>query len=266
MNMDPTEAFIAWNGIPQPAASLSIPPTSEAWLYGYGCFETMSLAGGRVRFLEDHWARLTSSAKEMGLRISFSQSDTEKTIEALRVRNQCPDGTARLSLHANGTETNWMLRVFPPPANRPPCLRVGISRFPHPGPSPLSRWKHNNYLLNLLAFREAQREGLHEVILCRGEEMIEGARSNLWIWTNQELLTPPLTSGALPGVIRGRILRHAEKCGIRAREQVLRLEDLRRAEGLFFSNSGMILTPAIQCGPNTYPPHTERVTLLVNSL
>ena len=52
-------------------------------------------------------------------------------------------------------------------------------------------------------------------------EIAEGARSNVFVERDGVLLTPPLTSGALPGVLRAELLATG-----RAREAVLYPADL----------------------------------------
>jgi para-aminobenzoate synthetase/4-amino-4-deoxychorismate lyase len=62
-------------------------------------------------------------------------------------------------------------------------------------------------------------------------ELAEGARSNLFVQKNGELLTPPQNAGLLNGVLRRRLLREG-----RAREARLTVEDLHQAEALFVGN------------------------------
>jgi para-aminobenzoate synthetase/4-amino-4-deoxychorismate lyase len=68
-------------------------------------------------------------------------------------------------------------------------------------------------------------------------ELTEGARSNLFVEIDGALLTPPLTSGVLPGVLRRSLLDSGQ-----AREAVLYPADLHRAGAIWVGNSlrGMI--------------------------
>lgn len=61
-------------------------------------------------------------------------------------------------------------------------------------------------------------------------EVAEGARSNVFVERDGLLLTPPLSSGALPGVLRGELLASG-----RARETVLKPADL--AVGFYLGNA-----------------------------
>jgi para-aminobenzoate synthetase/4-amino-4-deoxychorismate lyase len=80
----------------------------------------------------------------------------------------------------------------------------------------------------------AQSGGYDEVLFCneRGE-LTEGAISNLFIRRSGRLLTSPLSSGVLPGVLR----RHILATDPTAEERVLSLDDLCAADSVFLGNS-----------------------------
>jgi branched-subunit amino acid aminotransferase/4-amino-4-deoxychorismate lyase len=80
--------------------------------------------------------------------------------------------------------------------------------------------------------------GADEVIfLNERDELCEGARTNLFVPREGLLLTPPLSSGLLPGVLRASLLAEG-----RARESLLLLADLDA--GFFLGNSLRGLLPA----------------------
>ena len=74
------------------------------------------------------------------------------------------------------------------------------------------------------------------VFLNERGEVAEGARSNVFVERDGCLLTPPLSSGALPGVLRGALLASG-----RAREAVLQPNDLQ--QGFWLGNALRGLLP-----------------------
>lgn len=87
--------------------------------------------------------------------------------------------------------------------------------------------------------RAALPQGIDEAIFInhRGE-VSEGTISNLFFDLGHGLMTPPLASGCLPGILRGSLLATGA-----AREAVLRGDDLPRAR-LWMGNSLRGLIPA----------------------
>ena len=83
-------------------------------------------------------------------------------------------------------------------------------------------------------YAQAQRDGFDEVVFLneRGE-VTEGAISNLFLRRGDKLLTPPLNSGVLAGVLR----RHILETDPNAEERVLTLSDLKQANAIYIGNS-----------------------------
>ncbi|MGL4279367.1 MAG: aminotransferase class IV, partial [Albidovulum sp.] len=87
--------------------------------------------------------------------------------------------------------------------------------------------------------RAALPAGIDEALfLNTRSEVCEGTISNLFFDFGAGLMTPPLASGCLPGILRGALLATGE-----AREAVLRADDLARAR-LWMGNSLRGLIPA----------------------
>jgi para-aminobenzoate synthetase/4-amino-4-deoxychorismate lyase len=63
-------------------------------------------------------------------------------------------------------------------------------------------------------------------------ELAEGSRTNVFVERGGKLLTPPLSSGLLPGVLRSALLASGK-----AEEAVLTLDDLVRADAVYVGNS-----------------------------
>ena len=89
---------------------------------------------------------------------------------------------------------------------------------------------------------EASRLGTDEVVF-RNErgELTEGARSNIFVKRGGRLLTPPLSCGLLPGILRAELLASGE-----CEESILTETDLIQADlagALYFGNSLRGLVP-----------------------
>jgi para-aminobenzoate synthetase/4-amino-4-deoxychorismate lyase len=88
--------------------------------------------------------------------------------------------------------------------------------------------------------RVAALTGADEVIFLNADgQLCEGSFTSLFIERDGALLTPALSCGLLPGVLRQELIETGE-----AREAKLTLSDLERADRIFAGNSLRGLTPA----------------------
>ncbi|MCD6521412.1 aminotransferase class IV family protein [Candidatus Calescamantes bacterium] len=226
---------IWWNGKFHPYEEIRVFVEDPAFLYGEGLFETIKVIDGGPCFLEEHWERLSSSALRLSIPLRFEKEEVKEAVKELIKRNSIREGV----LHFYLTPISLYLSVKPSlPYGDRDAFRAIISSFRRNEFSPLTRHKVMNFYENRLARREAEEKGYDEAILLntRGE-VAEGAYSNIFIVKNGILLTPPVESGALPGIVRKKVLEIAEREGIKVKEAKLHLEDLKQCEEIFFTSS-----------------------------
>ena len=198
-----------------------------------GLIETMYADGAGIRFLSRHLARLSASAAALG--IVFLPDQVESGLRQA-VHGLETAGRLRLQLEADGS---FALSLQPAPA--PPAARPGIVLASQRLDSrdPLLRHKTTRRALYDAARADLPADGAVLDAVLRNErgQICEGAISNLFALCDGTLLTPPLSCGLLPGIMRGHVM---EAYG--AREAVLHPADLQRAQRLFLTNAvrGMI--------------------------
>ena len=78
-------------------------------------------------------------------------------------------------------------------------------------------------------------------ILVDGEDVLEGATSNVFVVCGDVLRTP--AAGVLPGVTRGIVLELAADVGLRVEEGPLEVEALRGADEAFLTSSTREVMP-----------------------
>lgn len=193
-------------------------------------------ADGDVPHLQRHLDRLSRSAEALHM-----TCDTEAIRNAIGLVNG--NGQAqrlRLELSPDG---QWQLDTeafCTSPANRPWRLRIAQTRLQ--SADPLLQHKTTRRHHYEQARSEFLSEQADEVLLCneRGE-ICEGTITTVFLRPHGEriLLTPTLSCGLLRGVLRQQQLDSG-----RAREAVLRPDDLKDAECLFVGNALRGLLPA----------------------
>ncbi|MDR1606295.1 MAG: aminodeoxychorismate synthase component I [Streptococcaceae bacterium] len=168
--------------------------------------ETMQVENGEISFKAAHFARLQRSADYYGFQFNPA---------ILKLKPE-QDGMLRLVLDRDGHfETSYRKRqAFDTVSLSPVIVSSGADFLAH-------KTTYRPY------FRAKDELFCNE----RGE-LTEMSRANLILECNGEWLTPPLSSGLLPGIYRQHLLDTGQ-----CREQVLYRDDLYRADKLFCCNS-----------------------------
>ena len=195
----------------------------------FGLIETLLWARGEGFFLlHEHLERLRHSSAQLGFCY-----DESRVVEALRRAAESFPGAAaarlrvRIVLSADGAIESSAAQIEPVAANAVWTVAIAERRFD--SGDPLLRHKTTR---RELYETELARANADEVLfLNERDEVCEGARANVFLAREGVLLTPPLSSGLLPGTLRAHLLREG-----RAREAVLRLADFEGAE-FYMGNS-----------------------------
>ncbi len=182
--------------------------------------ETLRYDNGFAR-LDAHLDRMARSALVFNL--CFDASAARKALDEAIAGVSGPQ-RMRLTLDESG-EHRATAAPLPP---NPPHWTFAIS--PHPVQSGDLLQRHKTSWRDLYD-AETARMGTDEVIFLneRGE-VAEGARSNIFLKRDGVLLTPPLSAGILPGILRAELLATGE-----AREATLMPDDLNGE--VLFGNS-----------------------------
>jgi para-aminobenzoate synthetase/4-amino-4-deoxychorismate lyase len=136
--------------------------------------------------------------------------------------------SAVASLSHGSTEAD----TAPSPAS--PTITVTLSPHRTNSADPFLRHKTTNRPLYNEELARVRAEGFDEVIfLNERNELTEGAISNLFVERAGKLLTPPLTSGVLPGILR----RHLLETQPDIEERPLTLADLHPPNTFWLCNS-----------------------------
>ncbi|MCK2127040.1 bifunctional anthranilate synthase component I family protein/class IV aminotransferase [Thauera aromatica] len=207
---------------------------------GFCLFETMRVSpAGEIAHLDSHLARLEASAAVFGFAF-----DRDAILQALAARSgPGPAGRVmrlRLALFKDGRSEI----VLAPLEDLPPGpVGVLLSDVPIDGRDFFLRHKTSLRARYDAAVAQAVAHGAFDVLFHNHDgELTEGGRSNVFVRIDGEWLTPPLRAGVLPGVMRARLLADPRW---QAREAVLRVADLERAQRIVLCNALRGPLPAV---------------------
>ncbi|WP_411872940.1 aminotransferase class IV [Vulcanococcus limneticus] len=226
---------------------LALPLADRGLLLADGLFETVLLEEGRLQLLEEHLERWRSSAELLAMAPPPDQTLILPLVAEAIARSGIRTGALRL---------NWSRGCggrgldLPAPAQAAPAHRfwlqltatapqfeavtTWISREERRNAaSRLSRCKSFAYTAQVQARREAHAAGAHDALLLSSHgQLCCGSAANLLVRHQGRWTTPPLASGCLPGVMRGRALHLGRAC-----EGPLEPSDLKTCEGALLINS-----------------------------
>ena len=231
-------------------------------LYGDGVFEGIRAYHGRVFKLREHIARLWYSAKALLLEIPISKEEMTKAVVETCRQNKLRDGYIRLLV----TRGVGSLGLNPKSCKRPSVIIIagGIQLYPpelyqkgmeivtvptvrnlHSALNPAI--KSLNYLNNILAKIEANHAGCEEAIMLNAEGYVaECTGDNLFIIKEGQIMTPPLSAGALYGITRKTVIELATEAGMKVTEPNLTRYDCYNADECFLTGSAAEIVPVVK--------------------
>ena len=104
--------------------------------------------------------------------------------------------------------------------------------------------KTTSYADNVVALAYAKERGASEAIFANTVgDLCEGTGSNIFVVLGEEIVTPPLSSGALAGVTRELVLQWCGADRIPIREGRLTMGELQEADEVFITSSTRDVMP-----------------------
>ncbi|MCD6248518.1 MAG: branched-chain amino acid transaminase [Hadesarchaea archaeon] len=263
MGLTPTK-LIWMNGKLVPWNEAKVHVLTHTLHYGLGVFEGIRCykteKGPAVFRLVDHIKRLENSAKITGMVLPYSVDELVAATKEMIRANEIEEcyirpiafyGYGVMGLNPEGAPVNVAIAAWPwgtylgedglekgVRAKISPWVRI------HPRILPPAAKLVANYANSIFAKVDALKSGYEEAILLNLDGFVtEGPGENLFIVENGNLVTPPLSSGALGGITRDSIIRIARDEGILVREENISKERLYRADEAFFTGTAAEVTP-----------------------
>jgi len=254
------ELLVYINGeyIPRSRAAISV--YDHGFLYGDGVFEGIRAYNGVVFKLREHIDRLYDSAKAIMLEIPISKEELmEAVLETLR-RNGLRDAYVRLVV----TRGVGDLGLDPRKCGRPNIVIITEpSIILYDGESKLRgisliissirrdrvdatthQIKSMNYLNSILAKIEAIVAGADDAVMLDERGFVaETTSTNIFIVKNGRIITPPPTTGALPGITRNFVIELARRLGYEVEERDITPFELLTADEVFVTGTGAEILP-----------------------
>jgi branched-chain amino acid aminotransferase len=180
----------------------------KGWMSGDGIFETIKTVDNKPWAMSRHMRRAVSSARKIGLRVP-SEELIREAIETLCMTEKHLNGMLRISFGQNG---NWSAVHLPyEPIKQGARLLTYDKEIATLG-QPIKSYPYTHRLEILEAIKLL---GADEAVVCNEKgKVCEGSVTNLLLRIENTWITPPISDGVLPGVMRALVI---EYCGVSVR-------------------------------------------------
>jgi branched-chain amino acid aminotransferase len=246
---------------------------------GIRCYKTEN--GTMIFRLDAHLKRFYNSAKIYGMTIPYSPAEVAVAIENTISENKIDEcyirpiafyGWDEVGVNPGGNRVHLSIAVWPwlpylGEEGLKKGVRCKVSSWARidPRSMPMMAKAAANYANSILARLEAQSLGYQEAILLNSSGMVtEGTGENIFLVSDGEITTPPLSAGILPGITRESIIELGRKMGFKVRENNVSRSELLLADELFFTGTAAEVTPIREVdnqkiGSGIRGPITEKI-------
>lgn len=229
----------------------------RGFLFGDGVYEVIPVYQGKIFHLEAHLQRLQKSLDSIQITNPYPVEKWRSIFNELVESSPKSDQSLYLQITrgADAQRTHGFKTLTPTVYIESNTLITKSKADLEKGFCALSqtdiRWhrcdiKSISLLPNVLYAQLAKESQVEEIILCRDNQITEGATSNVFMLKNDTLLTHPAGKDILAGITRSLVIKSAKACGLNVQEIAFSLDDAQQADGLWISSSTREVMPITQ--------------------
>lgn len=213
-----------------------ITPARRPFPPGNGMFETMRTENGHVAEFGRHMRRALSASQSLGIRMPDEES-IRSHVQTVIKENPYPIGRLRICISSSGlvvTHDEYL-----------ELTEGGYLTFsPHTSKAKGEQFKTYPYDEHYEIVDEARAHGFDDAIIFNSANNVtETGLSNIAFLIDGMWVTPPITAGILPGVMRAIAV---ERCDVQVRN--IHITEVPSAQEIVLLGSLKIAQPVVQVG------------------
>ncbi|WP_354625026.1 aminodeoxychorismate lyase [Psychromonas sp. MME2] len=258
-----------------------IAATDRGLAYGDGLFSTIKVEHGAVQLWDYHLARFKRGAERLFFPVvdwflleqevmTLAKTLSGNSLAVIKVI--LTRGSGGRGYSSRGCDTPLrIVSCHPFPDFYLSWQQQGINielcqqRLASSGQ--LAGIKTLNRLEQILIKHELETLQALEGIVCDNDGyVVEACSANVFVYLNDQWLTPKLETSGVAGVKRQQILDAAQQSGIAIKETHLRVDELFNAQGLCITNALMGIVAVRQLQDHVYPKEGLVAVLTLQNL
>ena len=214
-------------------------PGQVGLMTGWGVFSTIRVRRGVLFEFPRHYRRMRRDAELTHVPFPESAEELEKSLLRLVEANGVPDCTLRVNVirnnggvfHIPNSRAYDVIAFTSDLVNWGDSMRLGVVQQARHARNVYAGTKVTSWGFNLTWYEQAHDDGFDEVLLLDESGYVsECTSANIFAIFGNDVRTPPLSSGCLPGITRELLLTEISCAPYTIREQALTLADLERAD------------------------------------
>ena len=249
---------ILYNGRIVPATEAIGHAGQVGLLSGWGVFSTLRMMQGIPFAFDRHWLRLSRDSKLLNVKLPPEPGKIEAGLRSLALANSAPDSTLRLVVVRNSGgmwtgpgsgEESDVIAMTADSKDWGDSARLMVQPNGRFAAGEFAGAKILSWAHNLTWAERASQAGFDEAVLLNEHDRVsECTSANIFAAFGNDVLTPPLSDGCLPGITREVLLGEIQVPGVRVIERALTLDDLYLADEVCITSTTRDLLAVSEIG------------------
>ena len=257
---DKRSGKIWFNGKPVNWKDAQIHVLNHGLHYASCVFEGERVYDGEIFKLEEHTERLFYSAKRMGIKVPYSQTEINEACKNIvniqkvkngYVRPVIWRGSEMMAISAQKNKVHvaiatWEWGSYFDPKLKIEGIKLNISKWRRPAPNtiPWDTKAAGLYMICTLSKHEAEEQGFTDSLMLDFEGNIaEATGANIFFKSKDGQLHTPIPDSFLDGITRRAVIEIAKSKNIKVNERKILPEEMKNFVGCFLTGTAAEVTP-----------------------
>ena len=228
--------------------------------YASCVFEGERVYDGEIFKLEEHTERLFYSAKRMGIKVPYTQTEINEACKNIvniqkvkngYVRPVVWRGSEMMAISAQKNKVHvaiatWEWGSYFDPKLKIEGIKLNISKWRRPAPNtiPWDTKAAGLYMICTLSKHEAEEQGFTDSLMLDFEGNIaEATGANIFFKSKDGQLHTPIPDSFLDGITRRAVIEIAKSKNIKINERKILPDEMKNFVGCFLTGTAAEITP-----------------------
>lgn len=224
---------IVLNGELRLADEALVPVSGALASFGEGALEVFRTTTHGPFLASRHLARLGRACERLGIPAATIEADL---VHDLGVLSEVGNGPWRVRLLRSRTNDGAMRALLAEPFAPSELLTSGARLTLREGIVTPLAMKTTSYVASRVFRREALSKGFDECLVHFGDELLEGASSNI-VLVKQDTVVSPMSPWILEGITLQRVVELAAELGLKIERRRVLVAELAHADEVFMTSA-----------------------------